>query len=384
MSKVYLKKCDKYNYEKIYSIIKDSIEELGGINKFIKPGEKVFLKANLLMAKKPEKGVTTHPIFIKAIANYLINENNNTVIVGDSPGGPYNKKALMKIYEECGYLKMIEKTQIKLNMNFESDKINFENGKLLNNLTVIKSILDVDKVISVAKLKTHGMMKYTGAVKNMFGVIPGVLKAEFHFRMPRVDDFSNMLIDVCLASKPVLSFIDGIVGMEGAGPSGGKLVESNVVLISSNPYELDFIATKLIKINPLSVPTINNSIKRNLSADNIENIEILGDSFYKFKIKAFENPKINKIDFLDNFLPNFISKRISNYLKPRPLFNYKKCIKCGICKEACPPNAILMEKKEYPKLIIDKCISCFCCQELCPQKAIDIKRLWILDKVIKD
>jgi len=124
MKKVYLKKCEEYDYELIYGIIKDSIENLGGIEKYIKKGEIVFIKANLLMAKKPEKGVTTHPVFVKAVGNYLINENNNEVIVGDSPGGPYNEKALMKVYKECGYIEAFKDTEIKLNRNFDSKKIN--------------------------------------------------------------------------------------------------------------------------------------------------------------------------------------------------------------------------------------------------------------------
>jgi uncharacterized protein (DUF362 family)/Pyruvate/2-oxoacid:ferredoxin oxidoreductase delta subunit len=384
MDKVYIKKCESYDYDLIYSIIKDSIEKLGGIEKYIKPNETVFIKANLLMAEKPEKGVTTHPTFVKAVGNYLINENNNEVIVGDSPGGPYNQKALMKVYKECGYIDAFIDTDIKLNMNFDSRKISFDGGKLLKSITLIDGILNVDKVISLSKLKTHGMMKYTGAVKNMFGTIPGILKAEFHFKMPKVENFADMLIDVCLASKPVLSFMDGIVGMEGAGPSGGDIVKSEVVLVSDNPFALDLVATNLIGMEAITVPTINNSINRNLITDDIDDIKILGDEISSFSIKPFITPKINKIDFLDNILPKKMARMINNYIKPKPIFNLDKCVKCRICYDSCPANTIIMDKGEYPKLNVNGCISCFCCQELCPENAIDIKRPWILDKILND
>lgn len=382
MRKVYLKKCKNYNYDLIYASIKEAINALGGIEKYIKPKETVFIKANLLMAKAPEDAVTTHPTFIKALGNYLINENSNRVIVGDSPGGPFNKKALMRVYKTCGYLEAFKDTAIELNMNFESRSLSFD-GKLLKNITLIDGILEADHVISVAKLKTHGMMKYTGAVKNMFGTIPGVLKAEFHFRMPKVDDFANMLIDVCLASNPVLSFIDGIQGMEGSGPSGGDIVNSEIIIASQNPFDADRIAIELIGMDYQTVPTVNQSIKRSLTIESIDSIQLIGDDYSSIKIKEFISPKISKIDFLNQVLPDGIANKINNIIKPKPVFNLDRCIKCRVCHDNCPAKTIDMPAGAYPKLIVDGCISCFCCQELCPENAIDIKRLWVLDKILK-
>jgi uncharacterized protein (DUF362 family)/NAD-dependent dihydropyrimidine dehydrogenase PreA subunit len=382
MKQVYLKKCKNYDYELIYASIKEAVKALGGIEKYIKPEETVFIKANLLMAKVPEDAVTTHPIFIKALGNYLINENNNRVIVGDSPGGPFNKKALMKVYKTCGYMEAFKDTGIELNMNFESTSLSFD-GKLLKNITLINGILEADCVISVAKLKTHGMMKYTGAVKNLFGTIPGVLKAEFHFRMPKVNDFANMLIDVCLASRPVLSFIDGIQGMEGAGPSGGDIVDSQIIIASDSPFHADRIAVDLIGMDYRTVPTVNESIKRDLTVEDKNTIQLLGDAFASIKIKEFISPKISKIDFINRILPDNIANKINNVIKPKPVFNLDRCIKCRVCHDNCPAKTINMPKGAYPKLIVDDCISCFCCQELCPENAIDIKRLWLLDKILK-
>jgi len=382
MKKVYLKKCKSYDYDLIYLSIDEAIKALGGLEKYIKPKATVFIKANLLMAKVPEDAVTTHPIFIKALGNYLIHENDNRVIVGDSPGGPFNEKALMKVYKKCGYIEAFEGTGIELNMNFESRSLSSD-GKLLKNITLIDGVLEADHVISVAKLKTHGMMKYTGAVKNMFGTIPGVLKAEFHFRMPKVDDFANMLIDVCLASNPVLSFIDGIQGMEGAGPSGGDIVNSEIIIASDNPFDADRIAVDLIGMDYQTVPTVNESIKRNLTVESTQLIEIIGDENSSINIKKFISPKISKIDFLNQVLPDSVADKINNIIKPKPVFNLSRCIKCRVCHDNCPAKTIEMPKGGYPKLVVDDCISCFCCQELCPENAIDIKRPWLLDKILK-
>ena len=382
MSQVYLKKCKDYDYDFIYKSIKEAIHSLGGVEKYIKPKATVFIKANLLMAKIPEDAVTTHPTFIKALGNYLINENSNRVIVGDSPGGPFNKKALMRVYKTCGYIEAFKDTAIELNMNFDSKSLSFD-GKLLKNVTLIDGILEADHVISVAKLKTHGMMKYTGAVKNLFGTIPGVLKAEFHFRMPKVDDFANMLVDVCLASNPVLSFIDCIQGMEGAGPSGGDIVNSEIIIASDNAFHADRIAVELIGMDYKTVPTVNESVKRNLTVENKDSIQILGDAYASIEIKEFISPKISKIDFINRILPDGIANRVNNIIKPKPVFNLERCIRCRVCHDNCPAKTIDMPKGKYPKLIVDECISCFCCQELCPENAIDIKRLWLIDKILK-
>lgn len=382
MNKVYVSSCKEYDYDLIYNKIKEGIDALGGIEKFIKPGESVFIKANLLMAKAPKEAVTTHPVFIKALGNYLIHENDNNVIVGDSPGGPFNEKALSRVYRTCGYIEAFKNTEIKLNHNFEIVKNSFLNGKLLKNITLIKGATDCDKIISVAKLKTHGMMKYTGAVKNMFGMIPGVLKAEFHFRMPEVKDFADMLIDVCEASSPVLSFIDGIQGMEGSGPSNGDIVDSQVLFVSDNPYVADRVASEVIGMDYETVPTVIQSIKRDLAPEKIEEEMILGEGISHLNVKKFITPNISKIDFISRFLPEFLATRINNRIKPKPVFNHDKCIKCRACYDNCPAKTIKWTKNNYPELILDDCISCFCCQELCPVDAVIIKRPWILDKFL--
>ncbi|RKD22519.1 Uncharacterized conserved protein, DUF362 family [Caminicella sporogenes DSM 14501] len=381
MEKVSLIRCDEYIYEDVKESIKQSFMNLGGIDRYIKKGEKVLLKLNLLMKKKPEEATTTHPIFVRALADVLI-ENGAEIIIGDSPGGPFNEKILRGIYKATGMEEVAQITGAVLNYNTNSVEVINEHGKLLKKMTVIEVLKKVDKVISVSKLKTHGMVMFTGAVKNMFGIIPGLLKAEYHFKMPKIEEFSDALVDICLCGNPILSFMDGIVGMEGEGPSAGKPRKVGAVIASTSPYHLDVVATSIINIKPSNVPTIMRCIERGIVKGNLEDILLIGGKIEDFKIEDFKVPKIRSISFLKGKIPKFLERYLNNILKPKPVFHHDICIGCRDCEKSCPPKAIKMINGK-PEVNLDKCIRCFCCQELCPKKAVKIHRPWILDMITK-
>lgn len=369
---VSLVECRNYDYKNVKKSIENSINNIGGIEKYINKGETVLLKLNLLMKKKPEEATTTHPTFVKALAEILI-EYGAKVIIGDSPGGPFNERALKGIYKYCGIEEIANEVGAELNFNTNSVEVKNEKGKILKNMEVAEMVTSVDKVISVSKLKTHGMMLFTGAVKNMFGIIPGLRKAEYHFKMPKIEDFSQALLDICLYANPVLSFMDGIVGMEGAGPSAGEPRDIGVVLASSSPYHLDVVATTIVGIEPLKVPTILRSAERNIVKGSLEDIEIVGDKIDKFKVNDFKAPPIKSVHFIKDSNPTFLRSIANKLLQPKPIFNHEDCIGCRDCANNCPAKVIEMVNKK-PVVNLEGCIRCFCCQELCPEKAIDIHR----------
>lgn len=372
MEKVSLLECKTYDYEKVRIQIEKTFENLGGINKFISKGDKVLLKLNLLMKKKPEEATTTHPVFTKALASILI-EYGAEVILADSPGGPFNTSLLKGVYKACGIEKAANETGAILNYNTNTIHIKNEDGLILKNIVAIEVLKEVDKVISVSKLKTHGMMLFTGAVKNMFGIVAGLEKAEYHVRMPNNKDFSNALVDICVAAKPVLSFMDGIVGMEGAGPSAGEPREVGVIIGSTSPYELDVVATSVIGLDPMKVPTIQRCVERNLCSPDIKDVKLVGDNIHKFIINDFVIPPIRSLDLLEGKLPKFLRDILNDLLQPKPVFNHDECVGCGDCADNCPPRVITMVDNK-PVVNLDECIRCFCCQELCPVKAILIHR----------
>ncbi|MBN2796800.1 MAG: DUF362 domain-containing protein [Clostridia bacterium] len=377
MAKVSVLGCNEYNYKDLYHTLKQSIADLGGLEAYLESGKRVLLKVNLLMKRRPEEATTTHPLFVKALADILV-EYGMEVVIGDSPGGPFNEKALKGIYEVCGYNEILG-PKISLNTNYNGIHVNFDKGKLMKSLDVIEILTQVDYVISVSKLKTHGMTRFTGAVKNMYGTIPGLKKAEYHYTMPEIKTFSEMLVDVCYHANPVLSFMDGIVGMEGAGPSGGDPRQIGVILVSDSPYALDVVACQIVGINPLSVPTIERTIERNLVTQ--ENIQLVSDKIEPYYIDDFNIPNIQGVGLLKNKVPKWMDRIVDYVIKPKPVIDKDKCVGCGECALCCPAQTI--EMKKQPVIHMKNCIRCFCCQELCPVKAIEVYRHPIGKKMLK-
>jgi uncharacterized protein (DUF362 family)/Pyruvate/2-oxoacid:ferredoxin oxidoreductase delta subunit len=367
--------CEEYDYEKVKTAINEAMNQLGGLQQFIKPGDKVLLKVNLLMKRKPEDATTTHPVFVRAMTDLVMAEGGQ-VVIGDSPGGPFLSTRMRNIYKATGMEEVSELTGATLNNNLETFQVEAQNGKIIKHLQLTDMINDVDIIINLPKLKTHGFTVYTGAVKNLFGCVPGTIKAEYHVKMPDVNDFSNALIDICEQVKPVLHVMDGIVAMEGAGPSSGTPRSANFVLASTDPHQLDQTACRLIGLEEEEVPTLRCAMARQLVKKEANPL-IVGD-FRSFVIKDFKRASSTSGNYRK--IPKPVRDFLVRTLKSTPVFDHDKCIGCGDCAYNCPPKAIEMVGVK-PKLSKKECISCFCCQELCPVKAIEINKP-MLSKII--
>ena len=376
---VALVKCESYNYEKVKAAVNQSIELMGGLDKYFTPGEKVLFKVNLLSKKTPEEATTTHPAVVKALAESFM-AFGLSVLIGDSPGGPFDKELMMPIYEFSGMKQVASETGAALNENYNMFEKDNPRGMILKRITLVDMLNDVDKVVSVSKLKTHGMMTFTGAVKNLFGVIPGIQKAEYHMHMPNRDDFANVLIDICLMANPILHFMDGITAMEGAGPSAGNPRNLNVLLASENPFLLDKIACRIISLAFDHVPTIKNAAIRGLCSPDLGDINIVGDSVDNFIVNDFDIPIEKEVNPLTKGMFSPLWNLFSPLLKSKPVFNKEKCVGCSVCEKNCPAKIIEIKNK-MPRVKLKNCIRCFCCQELCPHKAIIIKQPFLFSKI---
>jgi len=376
MDKVSLIKCSSYELDQVEYALENSLKLIGGLENYIKPGMKILVKCNLLMKKKPEECTTTHPAVVEALVNKL-KAIGAIPIIGDSPGGLFTPRLLRGIYSATGMTDVAQRTGVELNFNTNSMEVSFPEGKIVKKLTVMELLQEVDAVITVAKLKTHGMTLYTGAVKNLFGVIPGMTKAEYHLRMNKIEDFSDALVDICEYAKPVLSIMDGVVGMEGDGPSAGVPRKIGAILASSSPHALDVVCASLVGIEPERVPTIQRAVERGLCSYSLDDIKLLGDSFDELRIDDFKLPVTGEISFLHRVFGSNskLASLLNHHLGPKPYFNHDKCIGCRDCQRYCPPQAIEMINKK-PVVDLKKCIRCYCCQELCPKKAVEIRRSW--------
>ncbi|WP_270940117.1 DUF362 domain-containing protein [Romboutsia lituseburensis] len=382
MNLVSLRKCNDYEYDNIKKSIEMMLDDLGGIEKFVSKNSKVLIKPNLLMKKRPEEATTTHPMVVKVLCEKLL-KLNCEVIIGDSPGGPYTVTSLKGIYKSSGMKDVADELGITLNYDISDVKVENYDANALKYMDIITPITKVDHIINICKFKTHGMATFTGGVKNLYGCIAGLKKAEIHYRFPTEELFcEEVLLDICSYVNPTLTIMDGVVGMEGDGPSAGVPRHLGVMLASQSPYALDAVACKIINLNSDRVPTLRGSIKRGYIKEDFSDINILGEDIEKLIIKDFKIPSTSK-DFrlLKSSLPKFLHEPITKLITPKPVVRHKDCIKCGKCIQACPAKVMSFNENKVT-INLDNCIRCYCCHELCPKKAVDIKRNFIF-KLIK-
>jgi len=364
-SKVAIIKCRDYDPELVLKSIRKAIDLIGGIQKFVKRGENILLKPNCLAPDPPETGTTTHPIVFEATAKILLDHGIN-VCYGDSPSFHDPLKVMKKI----GIYQKAVNLNLKL-ADFKSyERVYFDEGIQNRVFDIAKGVLDADGLISLPRLKTHGLTLLTGAIKNQFGCIPGTKKSAFHVKLSEVDKFSQMLVDLTILLKPRFYIMDGIKAMEGNGPRRGNLIKLGVLLLSSDPVALDAVASRIIGLDPYRVPTSVKGMESGLG--NIESIEIVGTSINELKKKL----KLPTNNGNINAVPKFIRNIFKNTLIPRPVINYKRCVKCYECHKVCPtnPKSLYIDNDRYPKYNYESCIRCYCCQENCPEGAITIKR----------
>ncbi len=369
-NKVSIVKCG--GYSDAGAAVNKALALLGGIEKFVRKGDRVVIKPNLVSRKKPEDAATTHPDFLRAVIK-AVEDTGGIVTIAESPGGPYNAAALRSVYSACGVNDAIKGTGAKLNFDTSFTEVNFPDGKTVKTIPIINPILDADVIISLPKLKTHAMTSYTGAVKNLFGTIPGTYKAELHFRLNERKSFCSMLVDLHECVKPTLSIMDGVWGMEGDGPTAGKNRRIGLVLASANAHALDLAACKIIDYKPYEVDTVYEAVKRGLVEDSADKLDVVGENLEELVIKDFLKPESHFNLFKLIHLPAALNACLTNALAPRPKVSYNECIGCGECARRCPPKAIDMNTGK-PGIHRDKCIKCFCCQELCPKGAVKIYR----------
>lgn len=373
MSEISIVECEDYAKENVANAMDKLINLIGGLD-WVKPNMKIAIKANLVTFMKPEQAATTHPSLLCDLVSRLT-KLGAEVVVGDSPGGIYNALYLKKIYSAT-QVNEIEKYGGKLNNNFSQSEANFKEAKIAKRFPYTSYLDDADVIINFSKLKTHGMMGMSAATKNMFGVIPGTQKPEFHYRYPNHTDFANMLIDLNEYFKPKLKlcFVDAIVGMEGNGPTAGKPKKVGLILASTEPYKLDLACSRIMGLSKENVPTLEESFKRGFIPKSYKDLDC-NEDLDKFLIEDYDTIKhTHPLGFEDK--SKLFGRIATKALRSTPILNNKDCVGCGKCAEICPAKAITITNK---KAVIDKskCITCFCCQEFCPKGAMKVHRTWL-------
>ncbi len=369
MSKVYLVKCD--NYDQVEKKLRDLLEMMGGLGRFIKPGQRIVLKPNLLLAARPDKAITTHPSVVAAIGK-IAGELTKNLTLAESPGSgyAYDRKALEKSYQTCGMTDAAKTAGIELSYDTSFETVSFPAGKLVKQFSIITPIRNCEGYINLCKLKTHGLTFLTGATKNIFGVIPGRTKTGYHGTMTTRELFAGMLLDLAALAPPMLTIMDAVIGMEGEGPSGGHPRRIGLLVASEDPLALDIVAAEIMGLPKERNPLLLEAKKREMHPSSLEDVEVIGVPKEQLRIEGFKLPSSlikEKFSLLALFTP--IAKA---FFTVDPRIIKTECVACGACKNACPREAITIN--QVAEIDKKKCIRCYCCHEMCASNAIELHR----------
>lgn len=378
-SVVALVPCATYEAESVYQAVKQGISLLGGIEKFVLPEEKVLLKPNMLGKANPERAMTTHPAVFRAVGRLLREKGYGNITYGDSPGPEHI--SIAKVAEGCGIAQSAKELDIPLADFMHGTKTLAPDGFVCKQFLICNGVLESDAIINLCKMKTHALERLTGAVKNLYGCVQGLNKGAGHAKYPDAVRFARMLADLNALLKPRLHTMDGIVAMEGNGPSSGTPVEMKVLLFSQDPVAIDSVFCRLVNLSPLLVPTNVAGEQAGIGVWREKDIEILTPegkiSFEQaagmygkadFQVFRGSGPK-GRIFRLAHFIPALLE---------RPVAEQKLCVRCRACVKSCPVDgkAIFLDvkKDKAPRYDYKKCIRCYRCQEMCNYGAIYIKR----------
>ncbi len=370
MSRVALVRCSSYGRAEVATAVQRGLALLGGAECFARAGETLLLKPNLLIGRNADRGVTTHPAVFHAVAESL-RGSGATLTYGDSPAFGRTEAAAA----QSGIAEAARELEIPLADFATPVAVSYPAGRLIKQFSIARGVLDADGIVSLCRMKTHGLTRITGAIKNQFGCIPGLLKAEFHARLASADLFSQMLVDLNGLVRPRLFVMDGVIAMEGNGPQNGTLRPINALLFSEDPVALDAAFCRLVALDPHLVRPIAYGDAAGLGSS--RDIEYVGDPVEEF-VAA---------DFIVNRRPSSTAgtsprfgrgiRAFRRLVVPRPVIRANRCTACGTCVSICPVNPKAVDFRDPARSLppahrYDRCIRCFCCQEICPEGAIDI------------
>jgi uncharacterized protein (DUF362 family)/ferredoxin-like protein FixX len=348
-----------YCVRRLREAITSMIDEVGGWPPGTASGCRVLLKVNMLSAKDPSRGITTHPAVVAAVSS-LLRDRGCDVSIGDSPGGAV--KGVERYWINCGFKTAAEVSGARL-VSFEASGSRKVAVHLREYDVALPILEGYDCRINLCKFKTHMYTRLTNAVKNSFGIVPGLGKAVLHMRSPRPSDLALNIVDLYEIAGFSLHISDGILCMDGRGPStDGRIRHEGFLALSLNGIHLDMVLSQMAGLPWNHLDTNAEAFRRGLAKPFAE-ISVCGSH----ECVDFDIPARSYL----NRIPRWMGSVARSILRAAPASS-AKCTGCGVCMRACPVNAIRINKgrAEMKKGV---CIMCLCCHELCPENAVLLK-----------
>jgi uncharacterized protein (DUF362 family)/NAD-dependent dihydropyrimidine dehydrogenase PreA subunit len=363
-------RCPSYELDAVRVALRTLLAPLGGMRAFVSRGDRVLIKPNFLIASKVHKAVCTHPSVIRAVAEAVLDAGAGAVAVGDSPAVGSGRGVARKLglLEPLGVLgvEVIDLRDPAVTAAADPD--------LFRRFEISRPVLDADRVINLAKLKTHGQMSLTLALKNTFGVVVGTRKGAWHMEAGRdAELFARMLVELHRRVAPALNLVDAIIGMEGNGPNAGDPRDVGLLVASREAALVDQYLCEVVRFPPEALPVLAVAWEATGGPADLRGPILAGPSPDAVAVDDFALGRPQHVSMEQGPLRRMLRRVV----EVRPKVRQKDCVGCGRCAAVCPADAIgMIEKTPTPVPRIDRtlCIHCFICQETCPEGAIFVGR----------
>jgi uncharacterized protein (DUF362 family)/Pyruvate/2-oxoacid:ferredoxin oxidoreductase delta subunit len=359
--------CRSYDEAEVTRALEAVLELLGGWEPLFPPEGLIYLKPNLAGPFPPERGVTTHPAVVKAVAR-LLQAAGRQVVAGDSPAGPARPGYLNFLYRRTGMEEVAQELGLSLDRSLEPVEVKIPHPRSLRVLTLNRSFAEAPALLNLPKFKTHLFARMTGAVKNLYGAVSGIMKVAYHTRLKDPERFMGLLLDLVDYLQPRLSVVDAVVGMEGEGPTWGRPRPVGYLLAGVDPLAVDWVMSRMMGFPEGAVPLFQIATP--------PPVEVRGLTLEEARVPDFLLPSHSPLaDGLEglSWLPHRFKEYLSKELMPRPAINPQLCAGCALCEESCPQQAISF-KDDKAVVDLKACIRCWCCNEVCPQGAVELSR----------
>ncbi len=361
-SRVVVANCPSYSSGEVKSALTEVVEAMGGLSSFVQLGQTVLIKPNLFSSHPPEHAVTTHPEIVRQVIELCARAGAERIWVGDSPVGAQEEKTL---WQQTGMDKAVSGTPAELKSWHVRQKPVSCGSDIL---AIPEWYDDVDVVISLPKLKTHCLTTMTCGLKNIYGLVSGQAKLQFHMKYPSPLTMSAFLVRVFAKLKPHLTIADAVMAMEGNGPAHGHPLPVGVLLASRDAVALDAVGCVALRFLPSTVPMIRLAAESKLGHMDTSTIDCIGSGVPRLHAACMK-PSMSR--FL-RYIPEPLFRLSTVLWQLRPKIMVKHCSKCGNCVTNCPTKTI-HENNGIPHINQKDCIVCFCCMESCPQGAIALQ-----------
>jgi len=359
-----------YEPQSVDAALERLLEPLGGPSVFATPAGEVLLKPNFLLPRAPSRAVCTHPEIIRAVGRSAAAATGRRILVSDSPG--YGSATA------CARRLGLGGEEPLLVLDADDRMEVAPPGAPFRKLALSRRMVEAGCLVNLPKLKTHGQLLLTAAVKNTFGAVVGMEKAQWHCRAGRdVRAFARLLVHVHELLAPRISILDAVIGMEGNGPGAGTPRPFGALLASTSAHALDAVICRALGIDPVRLPTFAAARELGIACDP-GRIETVGDDIAKLRphppwrmARPLPLPRVGPLGPAQPLFERLLSLR--------PVIDGGACTACGVCREACAAKAISLPAAggapapgRLPHIDRERCIACFCCQELCPAGAIRV------------